>query len=301
MKRIFSRAASAVTAGVMLFAITIPAGAADSYFTVNGGIYVLTDTTFTVGAGEEYILGFDDDSMNLPGGAPVDGDFYNAIEQNGDLWYAVDSVAVTFTLEPASQASDASHAASHAYSPTYVQGVFQLGDSSGWAWADSTNQPEFVTIEPDVSDGFSVGGEYVLTYYPKTFMESSGVFKDEQGGVCLMGLKVGNYGETPLEYRIRFTNLLICGETDKITEYSAVADEIALQEAKLDDGKIIADMPPLQEEAVLTLPEQNPSTGVKEVLGFTGWALISAGAMILSKKHKASGIAKKIQKINKKR
>ena len=60
-------------------------------------------------------------------------------------------------------------------------------------------------------------------------------------------------------------------------------------------------MPPLQEEAVLTLPEQNPSTGVKEVLGFTGWALISAVAMILSKKHKASGIAKKIQKINKKR
>jgi hypothetical protein len=273
-----------------------------------GGIYNVNDTSFALAPGAEYTLGIDDGSMDIPGGPPVNGDFYSALEQNGDLWYAVEYVKVRFRVAVEGDPN-----------VIYLQGVMQLGDMSGWAWSDSDNQPEFVSLTS--VDG-RLNGAFEVIYYPRYFMEMSGTYKDEQGGVNLMGLKFGNSGGSPANLTITFEDVTICGDTEKMLSYGSeigvVIESGAPQETRNDeypeDGytppeteadKTDVDKTEVDKTDIVTTytepaqsdlpaetggiaetspPPANPKTAAGDWMKFAGWALVSAGIMAICHK-----------------
>jgi hypothetical protein len=266
-----------------------------------GGIYNVNDTTFSLAPGQEYTLGADDASMDIPGGPPVNGDFYSALEQNGDLWYAVEYVKVRFRI-----------AVDGDVNGIYLQGVMQLGDMSGWAWSDSDNQPEFVALAS--LDG-QLDGRFEVTYFPRYFMEMSGTYKDEQGGVNLMGLKFGNSATETANITVTFEDVMICGDTEKMLSYGSAVDLIiesgepqetvypedgyapppaSYPEETGGDKTDIA--PPITaapeadltgENALVPSAAANPKTGSGDWAALAGWALVSAGVMFLCRKKKS--------------
>lgn len=244
--------------------------------TIDKGIFTVTDSSFTVPMMTDYTLGSDDgqpgsEVMDIPGGGPIDGDFKTALEQNGELWYSVEEVKVKFTLTTASNPDEAD------FDGFFVQGVFQLGDTSGWAWADNDGKPDLVSIEPSIGEsGFQFGEEYTLTYHPRAFMDASGTDENSQGGVLRMGLKIGNQGVDNLDFDIKFNDVTITGDNAMIEKYTALANELT--------GNMIEEVEETPEITEENPVQPSPKTGVTaDIAAFTALGLSAAAIMIACK------------------
>jgi hypothetical protein len=204
MKRFISMAAACVMA---FTAAAVPVVYAEN---LSGGIYSISDANFTLPMKTEIIFGSNTaevikNVMKIP----------DEYAKNSTLWHAVEEIKITFYIDRVNTPLSAD------FSGLFVQGVMQLGEGAGSAWADSDNNPGYVSITPARTDGYDLTQEYTLIFRPRAFMDLYNA--GENGGAVLLGLKAGNMGNDSLSLGIRFTDMSIYGEPDIIASFRAKA------------------------------------------------------------------------------
>jgi hypothetical protein len=233
MKKFKKRVIAAVVAVMSLATFTISASA----YTIEKGIYGVTDMNgITIPDGSDIELGGDESGdnaspyayvMNIPGTGPVSAEATaeTALEQNAALWSAIDTVSVDFSVANQSGA-DVDPSA------FYVMGNMELGADASFAKFDSSNNPEFVSITPDITaeTPFAFGSVYTLTFHPKAAMTNAAVANTGKGGVMRMDLILGNDDVNPMKVDIKFDNVTVTGDQTAITKYTELAKELTANE-----------------------------------------------------------------------
>ncbi|MDR0821456.1 MAG: hypothetical protein LBN40_03190 [Oscillospiraceae bacterium] len=265
----------------ILFFITTAAVGVAAVFSshadaIDGSVLRVFDGEFSLGAGEEITLGYDNTMILIPGDEPQSGKPLSAIRQNGELWHAVTKIQLKCIINPLANDGD--------ISATYIQAVMQFGEDTGWAFADSSNQSEYVSITPPSSEGFKAGTEYTITYYPQPFMDANGANDKGAGGADWFGLKIINTGGKQNDYRVSFTDLVICGGETTIRRYMNVANDITIDlvppqfENDPDyDGE--GELDPIDKTPY------NPNTGYG-IAHKLGVMLVSAGVLLISRQRR---------------
>lgn len=256
---------SALTlAGITAAAMAIPASATSAIAiadvpaaTYSVGIYEVTSSDFTVPAGQNRLL-FDDNNviMRIPGGTPVDDDYTTALQQNAELWNAVDSVTVSFIIT----CTDTDMAAGELVNWTnaYIQG----GNVDGWDWKSF----DYITEE----NPYEFGKEYTVTFDIASYQANW------KGGLLKFGIAVGNNDIDDHNYHIEFTGLSVEGDQAVIDTYTAKAQELVAAATGTDTA-------PVETDGETTT---SPETGVEGVAVFAGAALLAAGVVMVSRKRK---------------
>jgi hypothetical protein len=206
MKRVIAIAAVLV----MTLSLATPSYAEN----LSGGIYGISDANFTLPAKTEIIFGSNSAEviksvMRIP----------DEFSKNSTLWHAVEEIKITFYIDRINTPLSAD------FSGLFTQGVMQLGEGAGNAWADSDNNPGYVSVAPRTENGLDLTQEYTLIFRPRAFMDLYNA--GENGGAVLLGLKVGNMGNDSLSLGIRFTDMAIYGEPDVIARFRANAKATA--------------------------------------------------------------------------
>ncbi|GHV46089.1 hypothetical protein FACS189499_00450 [Clostridia bacterium] len=164
----------------------IPAAAYES------GILKVTDGSFSVNSNSDTIVGGKTTRYIIETSPP-----------ETSVWRNIDEVRVDFIMASTDDPDKVKN--------FYVEAVMGLGGGGGDAWANSTANADVVSLSTNPSDpsvqGFSFGQLYRATFRPNDFMAQNAALLSEDGGVNLIGLKVGNYNKNAVTFDIQFMGL----------------------------------------------------------------------------------------------
>jgi len=265
---------SLVASGLMMASTIVPASATANVDIkdvpqpkYSAGIFQVYDSDFEVSRGGDKLLSDDSTTILLiPGGGPAEDDLDSKLQQNKELWHAVDSITVRFIItKKTSDLTDNgiglttddiinkikdNAAKEEAGEPTediefdWMQFYIQGGKRSGWLWTDAiyANQKYMDEIKPETDGGpIAYGEEIEYTFDIKAIMEDPDNAKAfENDGILKMGMKVANaeWDEEFLlnddpdaepksdKYHIEFTGLSVKGDEEIINKYAQKAKDL---------------------------------------------------------------------------
>ena len=152
LRKIMAGVAASALAVSSLAVATSAAGS--NTYTIEKGIFAVTNATFTIEDGNNAMLAGDEGKydyyyvMDIPGGGPENDKIDDAaacqavLEQNYDLWSKIDKVTVKFKLTRSEEDAKAIENEEKDASGYFTQAFIQLGNATNWNWNDSTNQPK---------------------------------------------------------------------------------------------------------------------------------------------------------------
>ena len=146
LRKIMAGVAASALAVSSLAVATSAAGS--NTYTIEKGIFAVTNATFTIKDGGSAMLAGDEGKadyyyvMDIPGGGPEEDKIDDAaacqavLEQNYDLWSKIDKVTVKFKLTLSDEDAKAIENEDKDGTGYYTMAFLQLGNASGWQWND---------------------------------------------------------------------------------------------------------------------------------------------------------------------
>lgn len=241
------------------------------------GVFQVSDAEFTVQRGKKSKLLSDDNTviMLIPGGGPAvqedaDGNvtnpeaFNEKIQQNPELWQAIDSITVRFiltkeggktqqeTFDIMKQEAEDEVPENQRFTFDWMQTYIQGGKMHNWEWTDAmyVNQDYMDEFQPEAEGGpVPYGEEMEVTFDIKKYYADAAEKGLEEGGILKIGFKATN--ELPEtdeyildttntvkptfdNYKIEFTGMSIMGDEEIINKYADLAKTLCEDAGHLD-------------------------------------------------------------------
>lgn len=239
------------------------------------GVFQVSDAEFEVQRGKAVLLSDDNNViMLIPGGGPAveedaDGNvtnpeaFNDKIQQNPELWQAIDSITVRFimtkeggksqqeTFDIMKQEAEDEVPENQRFKFDWMQTYIQGGKMHGWEWTDAmyVNQDYMAEFQPEAEGGpVPYGEEMEVTFDIKKYYEDAKEKGLPEGGILKIGFKAVNELADPEyeldmtntveptfdKYKVEFTGMSIMGDEAIINKYAELAKTICEDAGHLD-------------------------------------------------------------------
>lgn len=239
------------------------------------GVFQVSDAEFEVQRGKALLLSDDNNViMLIPGGGPAveedaDGKVTNPevlkdkVQQNAELWQAIDSITVRFiltkeggktqqeTFDIMKKEAEDEVPDNQRFKFDWMQTYIQGGKMHGWEWTDAmyVNQDYMEEFQPE-GDGGPVpyGEEMEVTFDIKKYYADATEKGLPEGGILKIGIKATNELADPDyeldmtntveptfdKYKIEFTGMSIKGDEAIINKYAEIAKTLCDDAGYLD-------------------------------------------------------------------